>query len=357
MFIATANWYDPIPDPLKDRMEILEFPGYTEPEKIHIAKSFLIPKQVKEHGLEQDDIVFTNDGISTIIENFTRESGVRNLEREIANICRKVAREKVEKGTRKRRITSSMVARYLGKKKYYSEVAERMVKPGIAVGLAWTAVGGDILFIEATKMPGSGKLILTGKLGDVMQESAQAAMSFIRANAERFGIDPNFNKNYDVHVHIPAGAIPKDGPSAGVTLMTAMVSVLSNRMVKDRFAMTGEITLRGHILPVGGIKEKVIAANRAGIRNVILPAKNKKDIDEDIPTEVKKEMTFHFLDDMLDVLDLAMEPKKDGEKNKRLCLKDSLKQQPITGRSPFQDSFSHCFMLSVIQPHSGLWLL
>ena len=314
MFIATANWYDPIPDPLKDRMEILEFPGYTEPEKIHIAKSFLIPKQVKEHGLEQDDIVFTNDGISTIIENFTRESGVRNLEREIANICRKVAREKVEKGTRKRRITSSMVARYLGKKKYYSEVAERMVKPGIAVGLAWTAVGGDILFIEATKMPGSGKLILTGKLGDVMQESAQAAMSFIRANAERFGIDPNFNKNYDVHVHIPAGAIPKDGPSAGVTLMTAMVSVLSNRMVKDRFAMTGEITLRGHILPVGGIKEKVIAANRAGIRNVILPAKNKKDIDEDIPTEVKKEMTFHFLDDMLDVLDLAMEPKKDGEK-------------------------------------------
>ncbi|HAE86435.1 TPA: endopeptidase La [Candidatus Marinimicrobia bacterium] len=314
MFIATANWYDPIPDPLKDRMEILEFPGYTEPEKIHIAKSFLIPKQIKEHGLEQEDIIFTNDGISTIIENFTRESGVRNLEREIANICRKVAREKVEKGTRKRRITSSMVTRYLGKKKYYSEVAERMVKPGIAVGLAWTAVGGDILFIEATKMPGTGKLILTGKLGDVMQESAQAAMSFIRANAERFGIDPNFNKEYDVHVHIPAGAIPKDGPSAGVTLMTAMVSVLSDRMVKDRFAMTGEITLRGHILPVGGIKEKVIAANRAGIRNIILPDKNKKDIDEDIPAEVKKEMTFHFLDDMLDVLDLALEPKKDLEK-------------------------------------------
>ncbi|MDK2977055.1 MAG: ATP-dependent Lon protease [Candidatus Marinimicrobia bacterium] len=314
MFIATANWYDPIPDPLKDRMEILEFPGYTEPEKIHIAKSFLIPKQIKEHGLEQDDIVFTNDGISTIIENFTRESGVRNLEREIANICRKVAREKVEKGTRKRRITSSMVTRYLGKKKYYSEVAERMVKPGIAVGLAWTAVGGDILFIEATKMPGTGKLILTGKLGDVMQESAQAAMSFIRANAERFDIDPNFNKEYDVHVHIPAGAIPKDGPSAGVTLMTAMVSVLSDRMVKDRYAMTGEITLRGHILPVGGIKEKVIAANRAGIRNVILPDKNKKDIDEDIPPEVKKEMTFHFLDDMLDVLDLALEPKKDRKK-------------------------------------------
>jgi ATP-dependent Lon protease len=314
MFIATANWYDPIPEPLKDRMEILEFPGYTEPEKIHIAKSFLIPKQIKEHGLEQDDIVFTNDGISTIIENFTRESGVRNLEREIANICRKVAREKVEKGPRKRRITSSMVTRYLGKKKYYSEVAERMVKPGIAVGLAWTAVGGDILFIEATKMPGSGKLILTGKLGDVMQESAQAAMSFIRANADRFGINSNFNKEYDVHIHIPAGSIPKDGPSAGVTLMTAMVSVLSDRMVKDRYAMTGEITLRGHILPVGGIKEKVIAANRAGIRNVILPDKNKKDIDEDIPAEVKKEMTFHFVDDMLDVLDLALESKKESEK-------------------------------------------
>lgn len=314
MFIATANWYDPIPEPLKDRMEILEFPGYTEPEKIHIAKSFLIPKQVKEHGLEQNDIVFTNDGISTIIENFTRESGVRNLEREIANICRKVAREKVEKGTRKRRITSSMVTRYLGKKKYYSEVAERMVKPGIAVGLAWTAVGGDILFIEATKMPGSGKLILTGKLGEVMQESAQAAMSFIRANADHFGINSNFNKEYDVHIHIPAGAIPKDGPSAGVTLMTAMVSVLSDRMVKDRYAMTGEITLRGHILPVGGIKEKVIAANRAGIRNVILPDKNKKDIDEDIPAEVKKEMTFHFLDDMLDVLDLALEPKNEEKK-------------------------------------------
>jgi len=313
MFIATANWYDPIPDPLKDRMEILEFPGYTEPEKIHIAKSFLIPKQIKEHGLEESDIIFTNDGISTIIENFTRESGVRNLEREIANICRKVAREKVEKDIRKRRITSSMVSKYLGKRRYYGEVAERMIKPGIAVGLAWTAVGGDILFIEATKMPGSGKLILTGKLGEVMQESAQAAMSFIRANAERFGIDKNFNKECDVHIHIPAGSIPKDGPSAGVTLMTALVSVLSNRMVKDRYAMTGEITLRGHILPVGGIKEKVIAANRAGIKNVILPDKNKKDIDEEIPVEVKKEMTFHFLDDMLDVLELALEPVKDKE--------------------------------------------
>ncbi len=310
MFIATANWYDPIPEPLKDRMEILEFPGYTEPEKIHIAKSFLIPKQIKEHGLEESDIIFTNDGISTIIENFTRESGVRNLEREIANICRKVAREKVEKGVKKRRITSSMVSKYLGKRRYYSEVAERMIKPGIAVGLAWTAVGGDILFIEATKMPGSGKLILTGKLGEVMQESAQAAMSFIRANAERFGIDNDFNKEFDVHIHIPAGSIPKDGPSAGVTLMTALVSVLSNRMVKDRYAMTGEITLRGHILPVGGIKEKVIAANRAGIKNVILPDKNKKDIDEEIPAEVKKEMTFHFVDDMIDVLELALEPVK-----------------------------------------------
>ncbi|MDD3807234.1 MAG: endopeptidase La, partial [Candidatus Marinimicrobia bacterium] len=314
MFIATANWYDPIPDPLKDRMEILEFPGYTEPEKIHIAKSFLIPKQIKEHGLNPDDLTFTNDGISTIIEGYTRESGVRNLEREIANICRKVAREKVEKGIRKRRITSSMVTRYLGKTRYYSEIAERMIKPGIAVGLAWTAVGGDILFIEATKMPGDGKLILTGKLGEVMQESAQAALSFIRANVEQLGIDPNFNKEYDIHVHVPAGAIPKDGPSAGVTLMTAMVSVLSNRMVKDCFAMTGEITLRGHILPVGGIKEKVIAAHRAGIRDIILPAKNRKDIDEEIPLEVKREINFHFLDDMLDVLELALEPKKETEK-------------------------------------------
>ncbi len=306
MFIATANWYDGIPGPLKDRMEILEFQGYTLPEKVRIAQAFLLPKQIREHGLSPREVQFSRDAIVEVIEKYTREAGVRNLEREIANICRKVAREKVESRKVKFRIGVSQVAKYLGKQTFYSDVAERLTRPGIAVGMAWTAVGGDILFIEATKMPGKGNMILTGKLGDVMKESAQAALSFIRANAKAFGISEDFNKKYDLHIHIPAGAIPKDGPSAGVTLLTAMVSVLSNRKVKNDLAMTGEITLRGAVLPVGGIKEKVIAAHRAGLRTILLPKKNEKDVD-DIPPEVRNDISFFFHEEMLTVVNSALE--------------------------------------------------
>ncbi|MCK5519718.1 MAG: endopeptidase La [Candidatus Marinimicrobia bacterium] len=319
MFIATANWYDGIPGPLKDRMEILEFQGYTMPEKIKIAQTFLIPKQIKEHGLGEghglgeEEIKFTHDGIVEIIDKYTREAGVRNLEREIANICRKVARKKVESKKINYRIGVRQVIQYLGKQKFYSDIAERLTRPGIVVGMAWTAVGGDILFIEASKMPGKGAMILTGKLGDVMKESAQAALTFIRANTKAFGIAEDFNKKNDIHIHIPAGAIPKDGPSAGVTLLTAMVSVLSGRKVKNDMAMTGEITLRGSVLPVGGIKEKVIAAHRAGLKTIHLPKKNKKDID-DIPAEVKKDLQFHFHEDMLTLVNMALEEKKDKKK-------------------------------------------
>ena len=307
MFIATANWYDPIPDPLMDRMEFLNFPGYLIDEKIQIAKKFLIKKQLKEHGLTKSDISFTKEGIELIIEQYTRESGVRNLEREIANICRKVAKIIVDKKkVEKQNITAEKVKELLGVQKYYSEVAERMVRPGIAIGLAWTIFGGDILFVEASKMPGKGELILTGQLGEIMKESAQAAMTFIRANSDELNIEKDFNKKYDMHIHVPAGAIPKDGPSAGITLLTAMVSVLTNKKVKDNVAMTGEITLRGTILPVGGIREKVIAAHRAGLKKIILPQKNRNDLEE-IPKEVSKKLTFYFFDNMLDVLKLAIE--------------------------------------------------
>ncbi len=307
MFIATANWYDPIPSPLKDRMEFLNFPGYLIDEKIQIAQKFLIKKQLKEHGLSKSDISFTKKGIELIIEKYTRESGVRSLEREIANICRKVAKIIVEqKKVKKQKITPEKVQELLGVQKYYSEVAERMVRPGIAIGLAWTIVGGDILFIEASKMPGKGELILTGQLGEIMKESAQAAMTFIRANSDELNIEKDFNKKYDLHVHVPAGAIPKDGPSAGITLLTAMVSVLTDKKVKNNVAMTGEITLRGTILPVGGIREKVIAAHRAGLNKIILPQKNNKDIEE-IPKEVLKKLKFYFTDNMLDVLKYAIE--------------------------------------------------
>jgi len=313
MFIATANWYDGIPGPLKDRMEILEFQGYTLPEKIKIAQTFLIPKQIREHGLNSDEVKFSKDAILEIIDKYTREAGVRNLERELANVCRKIARERVESRKKSYRISAAQIQKYLGKAKFYSEVSERLTRPGIAVGMAWTAVGGDILFIEATKMPGKGNMILTGKLGDVMKESAQAALSFIRANAEAFGIARDFKEKWDLHIHIPAGAIPKDGPSAGVTLLSAMVSVLSNRKVRNDIAMTGEITLRGAVLPVGGIKEKVIAAHRAGLRTIYLPKKNEKDVDE-IPPEVRKDLTFHFLEEMLTLVNMALEEAPSEEK-------------------------------------------
>lgn len=307
MFIATANWADTIPGPLRDRMELIEFSGYTLPEKIHIAEKFLISKQIKEHGLSSKDLDFTEEGISIIIQNYTREAGVRSLDREIGHVCRKVAKEKVESTRfRKKIINEKALVKYLGRQKFFRDQAERMKRPGIAIGLAWTQVGGDILFIESTKMPGEGKLQLTGQLGDVMKESAQAALSFIRSNAKELGVDERYEKNWDLHIHIPAGAIPKDGPSAGVTLLSSVVSVLTDRKIKNDLAMTGEITLRGSVLPVGGIKEKVIAAHRAGLKTIILPKRNEKDLD-DIPDEIRNDLVFHFVTDMVDVLKLALE--------------------------------------------------
>ncbi len=307
MFIATANWYETIPGPLRDRMEFINFSGYLVNEKVQIAKNFLIKKQLTEHGLTSKEISFKKDAIELIIEEYTKESGVRNLEREIAKICRKVAKLIVENNkSKKYKITKDNVKDFLGIQKYYSEVAERMIRPGIAIGMAWTVVGGDILFIEASKMPGKGELILTGQLGDVMKESAQAAMTFIRSNSKELNVEPEFNKKYDLHIHVPAGAIPKDGPSAGITLLTAMISVLTDKKAKNNVAMTGEITLRGAVLPVGGIKEKVIAAHRAGLKEIILPKKNEKDL-EDIPKDVLKKLKFHFISDMLDILKFAIE--------------------------------------------------
>ena len=313
MFIATANWLDPIPGPLRDRMEMIDFPGYIEEEKIHIAKSYLIPKQVTEHALEEEQITFMDTAIAEIISRYTYEAGVRNLERQIANVCRKVARERAEGNDKPRRITKSSITKLLGPPRRHNEIAERMSNYGIVIGLAYTAVGGDILFIEAMKMAGKGGLKLTGKLGDVMKESAQAVYSYIRANAVQFGVDPDFYKKWDIHVHIPAGAVPKDGPSAGITLFTAMISLLTERLVKSNLGMTGEITLRGAVLPIGGIREKVMAANRAGLTTVILPKKNEADLVE-LPDRVKKEMEFKFVEHISDVIELALEPATEKKK-------------------------------------------
>jgi len=313
MFIATANLVDPIPPALKDRMEMLELPGYTEEDKIRIAQQFLIPKQLQEHGLTPEQLQFSEGAIQHIISSYTREAGVRNLEREIAAICRGVAREIVEGKVQTKVIDQSIVHEYLGPVKYFSEVAERTSRPGVATGLAWTPSGGDILFIEATKMRGKGNLNLTGQLGEVMKESAHAALSYIRSCARRLGIDEEFFEKHDIHVHVPAGAIPKDGPSAGVTIYTALVSLLTNTRVRNDVAMTGEITLRGLVLPVGGIKEKVLAAKRAGINKVILPEKNKKDLEE-IPQAIRNEMEFYFVKEMDEVTQIALDGKvEEGE--------------------------------------------
>ena len=314
MFIATANVMDTIPPALRDRMEIIEINGYTEEEKIHIAERYLIPKQLANHGLKPEQLTFTRKAVQTIVNKYTREAGVRNLEREIAAIVRGVAKEIVEKKITKRRITAKLVQKYLGPERFYSEVAERVSKPGVATGLAWTPVGGDILFIEATKMKGKGNLILTGKLGEVMKESASAALSYLRANARRFGIEEDFHEKYDTHVHVPAGAIPKDGPSAGITIFAALFSLYTGRCLKDNLAMTGEITLRGMVLPVGGIKEKVLAAKRAGINTVVLPEKNRKDLEE-IPKKNIEGMRFHYIREVDELIDLVFkEENEDPEK-------------------------------------------
>ena len=305
MFITTANRIDKIPGPLRDRMEILEYTGYIVEEKIEIAKDHLLPKQIKEHGLKDKEIKLTDDALKLIIESFTREAGVRGLERQMANVCRKVATAIVSKEANSVTIDEDKVYEYLGPKKYISDVAERCNKPGIVVGLAWTAFGGDILFIEASKMPGKGTLKLTGKLGDVMKESAQAAHSFIRSHAKELGISPDFYKKYDIHVHVPAGAIPKDGPSAGVAMIAAMVSLLTDTPVKEGFGMTGEISLRGNVLPIGGLKEKSTAAHRAGLKHILAPKENEKDLEE-IPEKIIKDLKITFVKDVEEALKLLL---------------------------------------------------
>jgi len=307
LFIATANQLDPIPWALRDRLEIIELPGYTRQEKKMIARKFLVPKQLEDHGLTNERCEINDDAIFEIVDSYTREAGVRNLEREIGSTCRAVA-VKVAEGQAKDHevIGPKEVEEILGPKKFVSEVADRTSEPGVATGLAWTSVGGDILFIEATQMPGKGKLTLTGQLGDVMKESVTAALSFVRGRAAALGLDPgNFLENKDLHVHVPAGAVPKDGPSAGITMYTALVSLLTGVPVRPDVAMTGEITLRGNVLAIGGVKEKLLAAHRAGIKRVIIPERNVKDLI-DVPDEVKKEMEILSVKRMDEVLALAL---------------------------------------------------
>ncbi len=307
MFIATANALEPIPAPLRDRMEILELAGYTEDQKLHIARRFLVPKQVAANGLRPDEITITDDALGTIIRNYTREAGVRNLEREIATVCRKVAKQVAEGQTGPVLVTPDQVRELLGRPVHFSEVAERIDRPGVVTGLVWTPVGGDIIFIEAAMMPShDNQLVLTGQLGDVMKESAMAALSYVRSNASQLGIEPTVFENKSFHIHVPSGAIPKDGPSAGVTIMTAIASLTSGRKARSDVAMTGEISLRGKVLPIGGIKEKVLAAHRAGIFTVILPKRNEPEL-EDLPLELRQQMRFVGVDDAREVLAVALE--------------------------------------------------
>jgi ATP-dependent Lon protease len=309
LFITTANILDPVPPALKDRMEVLEIAGYTEEEKLKIATDHLVDKQVKNHGLTAEYIRFTPDALRQVIRGYTREAGVRNLEREIGALCRKVARRRAEGNESPIEITSAVVVEMLGAPKFLDEeMEERTKNPGVAIGLAWTPAGGEVLFIEASRMAGAGSLTLTGQLGDVMKESARAALSWLRAHAKEYGIDPDFFKNAEMHVHVPSGAIPKDGPSAGVTMATAMASELTGRSVRGDIAMTGEITLSGRVLPVGGIKEKVLAARRVGIREVILPRQNAKNVNEDLTPELRDEMTVHLVSSIDEVLALALVP-------------------------------------------------
>jgi ATP-dependent Lon protease len=305
MFITTANVLDTIPPALRDRMETLELPGYSEDQKMMIAKEFLIPKQVNEHGLSEELIEFQDSALQIIISSYTREAGVRNLEREIATICRGVAKEVARGIKEKVAIVPDNLHKFLGPVKFFPEVAERTSDPGVATGLAWTPTGGDIIFVEATKMRGEKGLTLTGQLGDVMKESAQAALAYVRSKSKELGIEEDFFEKNDIHIHVPAGAIPKDGPSAGITMFVALTSLLTNKPVRSDIAMTGEITLRGLVLPVGGIKEKVLAGMRAGIRTIILPKKNEKDLEE-IPEHIRDQLNFKFIQRMDEAIELAL---------------------------------------------------
>ncbi len=305
MFITTANVLHTVPPALLDRMEVIDLPGYTDEEKVEIAKRYLIPRQMEAHGLKEDNIAFEDDALRLLISEYTREAGLRNLEREIATICRKVARRVAEGDALKVIVTKEKVGDFLGPPKYFREVAERTMVPGVATGLAWTEAGGDIIFVETSMMKGGKSLTLTGQLGEVMRESAQAALTFVRSKAKDLNISEKFYEEHDIHIHVPHGGVPKDGPSAGVTIATSLVSLLTNRPVRSDVAMTGEITLKGKVLPVGGIKEKILAARRAGIRKVILPSKNEKDLSE-VPDIVKNGLEFIFVDSLEDVFKNAL---------------------------------------------------
>jgi ATP-dependent Lon protease len=309
LFITTANVLDTIPAPLRDRMEVLDLSGYTEEEKLAIARDHLVARQVANNGLSPERVTFTDAALAAIIRGYTREAGVRNLEREIGSVCRKIARKQAEGDTAAIVVTPQVVVDLLGAPRHLDEeMRDRTKDPGVAVGLAWTPVGGDVLFVEASRMPGGSQLTLTGQLGDVMKESARIGLSWFRANASRYGVDPGFYRDSEIHLHVPAGAIPKDGPSAGVTMVTALASALSGRPVRPDLAMTGEITLSGRVLPVGGIKEKVLAARRMGIREVILPRQNEKNIVEDLTPEQRRDLTVHYVSEMDEVLMLALTP-------------------------------------------------
>jgi ATP-dependent Lon protease len=310
LFITTANVIDAVPAPLRDRMEVIHLAGYTEDEKRRIAERHLVPKQAGEHGLTAGtDVTFTPEALRLLARSYTREAGVRNLEREIASVCRKIARRHADGRTEPVTVTPDLVTSFLGVPRYeFEELEERTSVPGVAVGLAWTPAGGDVLFVEATRMPGKGQLTLTGQLGDVMKESVQTALSWVRSHATPLGIAPDFFERSDVHVHVPAGAIPKDGPSAGVTMLTALVSLLTGVPLRGDLAMTGEISLSGRVLSVGGIKEKVLAAHRAGVRTVLLPRRNEKNLIEDVPAAVREVMTFHLVGSADEVIRLAVEP-------------------------------------------------
>jgi ATP-dependent Lon protease len=314
LFITTANVLDTIPAPLRDRMEVLELAGYTEEEKLRIAQDHLVSRQITNHGLQLHQVTFTDDAVRAIIRGYTREAGVRNLEREIGSICRKLARRQAEGDTTPVTITPALVTDLLGAPRHLDEeMKDRTRDPGVAIGLAWTPVGGDVLFIEASRMSGGSQLTMTGQLGDVMKESARIALSWFRANASRYGVDPAFYKDSELHIHVPAGAIPKDGPSAGVTMVAALASALSGRPVRGDVAMTGEITLSGRVLPVGGIKEKVLAARRMGIREVVLPRQNEKNILEDLTPPQRQDLTVHYVEEMDQVLTLVLTPARKAD--------------------------------------------
>jgi ATP-dependent Lon protease len=340
MFISTANYIEYAPPALRDRMEILELPGYIEEEKLGIARHFLVPKQLAEHGLRRKQLKISTPTLRAIIRHHTREAGVRTLERQIAAICRGVAVDVVQKRMKRAlSVSPDQLPRFLGPARFYFETAERIRRPGIATGVAWTPTGGDILFIEATHMAGKGIMTLTGQLGDVMKESGHAALSYLRANTADLGIDPELFQKRDIHIHMPAGAVPKDGPSAGVTIYTALLSLLTARKVLNDVAMTGEITLRGLILPVGGIKEKVLAAQRAGLRRFVLPTKNRPDLEE-IPAHVKKRLKFHFVSEVSQIEELVLEPARRDRRpssSRRRPIAETRESTPERERAPAPD--------------------